>query len=317
MLRADLADVGVGTGRYGFQLHFSRPLDPRWPHSIVVRRVSDGAVLPNAPWQLAPAPSSQPRSLELLTGVIAADIEAAHTAAVLSTMTRFMVEQTDRVLQAACDIDNTRRDRALFRRRWAETLGGEPLEVPPPDARPMALFIDLDLPDGPAERALLAGLQVLGLRVAVVAARGMVASGTVAEALREADILVQGAPLHFTVEDVLRRHAGEFRLVVMRGAIAASAYAMVARLHQPRARILAWLDDPAQDPTAGIAAQLLADAVVTGTAETGAALARRVQGREVHVVPLDTDAAARDVALARAVQLNPGLLNPTALPDPS
>jgi len=315
MMRPDLADAGIGTGRYGFQLHFPKPLNPRKPHSVAIRRVSDGAELPNSPWELAVSAAAEPQALEAVSALISADIEAAAGQSdQLQSLSRFLVLQADRVLQAGADIDNGRRDRDLFRKRWSETLGGEPLEVASPDSRPLALFIGVDLPEQPAELALLQAAQSLGLRLMVVAARGLPATGPAAERLTQTDILVQGSPLHFTVEDVLRRHQGEFRLVMLQGAVAAGAYSLVSRLHQPRARILAWLDDPAQDPAASIAAQLTADAVITQHAASQAEFARRVQGRDVFVVPLAAPAAERDPAFARAMRQT---ATPKAPPDPS
>ncbi len=285
MLREDLAQVGIGTGRYGFHLTLSRPLDPSIAHRLVVRRVSDGAPLRNTPWELPAAPAGGEAARARFEAVFSAEIAAARTGENLQPLTRFLVAQTDRLLQAASDTDSGRTARRLFRARWAETLDGTPQEVAVPDPRPLALFVGFDLPTTDPTRAVLAGLQALDLRVGVVAMRGLVAEGPAAEALRAAGYAVHGAPWFGAVEEIIRRNAPDYRVIVLHGPIAAAAYAVTARLHHPRARVLAWIDDPQQDVPTSVAAQLLCDVTLASSEPAAEVLRRRVQGRAVQVVP--------------------------------
>jgi hypothetical protein len=220
----------------------------------------------------------------------------------LSAMTDFMVRQTDRLLQAACDTDNGRRTRALFKARWHETLDGSPLQMETPDPRPTVLFIGFDLPAENAARAMLASLQALDMRVAVAAMRGLPTTGEAAEALTTAGVQVLGTPLLFSIEDLLGRHAGLFRVIVLHGVLAAAAYGMTARLHNPSARIVAWLDDPTKDAKASLAAQLLSDVVITGTAANAALFDQRIRGWPILIFDPAAEPGERAQALARAIR---------------
>jgi len=309
--RGDLASAGFGRGWVGFHLYFPTPLDPRKPHTISVRRASDGQHLPHSPWSLPAAPAGGPDARREFEAVMSAEIEAARSSVELSAMTDFMVRQTDRLLQAACDIDSGRRTRALFKARWAETLDGTPLQVETPDPRPLALFIGFDLPAESAARAMVESLQALDMRLAVAAMCGLPTTGEAAEALTAAGVLVLGAPVLFSIEDLLGRHAGLFRVIVLHGVLAAAAYGITARLHNPGTRILAWLDDPTEDPKASLAAQLLSDVVITGTAESAAIFDQRIRGWPIKVVDPKADPQEMAQAMANAIR-PPPKARPTA-----
>jgi len=301
MLREDLAQAGLGTGRYGFFLNFSRRLDSSLPHRIRVRRVSDGAALHNSPWLLPAAPSGSPEARARFEAMFSAEIEAARTGEELLPLTRFLVGQTDRLLQAAADHDSGRTARRLFRSRWVETVDGAPQALEAPDPRPLALFVGIDLPQSASALALLAAMQALGMRVGVVAMRGLVTEGPAAEALTGSGITVHGAPFYGSVEDVLRRNTPDFRLVVLQGAIIAAGYAVTTKLHHPRAKVLAWMEDLGQDLATIVAAQLLCDATLAGSEAAVQELQRRVQGRVVHLAPADAETWA--AVLRRAAGL--------------
>ena len=303
MLREDLAQAGLGTGRYGFFLNFSRRLDSSLPHRIRVRRVSDGAPLQNSPWLLPAAPAGSPEARDRFEAMFSAEIEAARTGAELLPLTRFLVTQTDRLLQAAADHDSGRTTRRLFRSRWVETLDGTPQVLDAPDPRPLALLVGIDLPQSGPAMTLLAALQSLGMRVGVIAMRGLVTEGPAAEALTAAGHTVLGAPFYGSVEDVLRRNTPDFRLVVLHGAIVAAGYAVTAKLHHPRAKVLAWMADLGQDLATIVAAQLLCDATLAGSEAAVQELQRRVQGRTVLMAPADADGEMWASVLRRAAEL--------------
>jgi hypothetical protein len=301
-LRQDLAEAGHGRGCIGFHLYFPKKLDPRRPHRVSVRRASDGQELPGSPWLLPQAPAGSPEARQAFEAELAAEIEAAATGAELAPMIDFMLRQTDRLLQARCDTESGRIARAQFRLRWAETLGEVPMQIDPPDPRMLALFIGVDLPAEGRARAMVMALQALDLRVMAVAMRGLPGNGPAADALNAEAVAVQGAPFHHTVEDVLSRHAPQFRVILLQGAVAAAAYALIARLHHPNARIVTWLEDPSRDPKPALAAQLLSDVVITGTAQAAAECEARLRGMPVRVVSADDELSVRAAALAAAIR---------------
>jgi hypothetical protein len=314
MLREDLAQAGVGTGRYGFHLYFSRRLDSTVAHRVMVRRVSDGAPLHNAPWRLPAAPAGSAEARARFEAVFSAEIEAASTSADLLPLTRFLVAQTDRLLQAGADLDSGRTARRRFRTRWAETIDGAPQSVPPPDPRPLALVVGFTLPHAGPVLTLLAALAELGFKAETAAMHGLPTEGPAAEALVAAGHTVLGAPWFSSIEDILRRTAPDFRVVVLCGAVAAAAYAVTTRLHHPRARVLAWLDEPGTDMATEIAAQLLCDAVLAPSAAAAEILRQRLQGRPVHVAAPDGDRSDY-AALLRTVLAPP--LSPPATAAPA
>lgn len=301
-LRQDLADAGHGRGCIGFHLYFPQKLDPRRPHRVSVRRESDGLELPGSPWLLPQAPAGSAEARRAFETELGAEIEAASHGDALAPMLDFMLRQTDRLLQTSCDIESGRLARARFRQRWSETLGDAELQVESADPRPLALFVGLDLPASGGARAMVMAMQALDLRVMAVAVRGLATTGAEAETLTAEAVLVQGAPLHHTVEDVLVRHAPQFRVIVLHGAVAAASYALTARRHHPQARIIAWLEEPSRDAMASLAAQLLSDVVITGSTEAAAECEARLRGLPVRVVSVQDELSVRAEALAAAIR---------------
>jgi len=301
--RPDLAAAGFGRGWVGFHLHFARKLDPRKPHSVSVMRASDGKHVPNSPWLLPAAAAGGPDARREVETLIGAEIEATRSSVELRPMTEFMVRQVDRLLQAAADSDNGRTARALFKTRWAETLGGTPLEIETPDLRPLALLMTGELPEAGFGRTLIKALQALNMQVAVVAVNGMPSSGLAAESLAKADVLVMGAPLYFTVEDVLARNAGLFKAVILEGPVLTAAYAVVSRLHQRGARVLSWIENGNLDPKLVMSAQLLSDGVITSEPAVAAALEQRVRG--MPIVTINPKGKVAKQAEALSSMINP------------
>lgn len=298
LFRQDLLKDGIGTGRYGFYLRFPTPLDARQSHTVVVSRASDGALLTRSPVHLSRAPSASPWVRAKFNSEISAEIEAAQSGPELEPMTRFLIAQTDRLLQARTDRDNGALERTLFRLRWDEYLDGPRTEPPtPPDSRPRMLLIGATLPV-PGE-PLLAAAAILNLRI--MATAGDLAMPDKPHPVFEA----LGAPLHFTVEDVLKRNAGQFSAVLLRGASLAASYGLTARRHQPGARIVAWIDDPSEiSPMLTLCAMLLADTVLVPRPEDAKRLGAQIVGRGIAVLSPETSPAQAAVILAEAI--NPG-----------
>lgn len=303
LFRPDLAEAGYGDGRFGFRLRFPTPLDPMKAHSIVVRRRDDAALLINAPIRLARAPRASEDARTAFEHAVAAEIAGVQGQDELDATTGFLLGQVDRLLQGAADTASGATALQHFRLRWNDYLDGERAVPPVPDQRSWVLLIDQDLPDTPGALVLVAALQTMGHRIAVVAARELATNGATAASLSAMDVTVHGMPAHFTVEDVLRRHRGLYRAVVLRGAQAASGYAVLARLHQPRARIVAVVGDPIRDrtdPLLNLGAALLTDVVVVETDEQATRVRGQLAGRTVLVMPADKDVAGVVSVLAES-----------------
>jgi hypothetical protein len=290
LARPDLAEAGYGDGKFGFRLRFPIKLDPLHAHRIVVRRREDGRALTNAPIMLARAPMASKDARTAFEAAVAAEIAAIGTGPELDVTTTFLLAQVDRLLQARADTESGATALQHFRLRWSDHLPGHAAIPPVPDQRPWALLIDRDLPDTGPALTLVQALQEMGLRVAVTATADLRHDGATAKSLEAMDVTVHGAPEHFTVEDILRRHRGLYRAVVLRGVPASSAYAVLARQHQPRARVLATLGDIVRDradPILALGAALLADAVIVDTEDQATKLRTQLAGRSVFVLSPD------------------------------
>lgn len=288
--RQDLADAGYGDGRFAFRLRFPKPLDPRQPHSIIVRRRDDAAHLTNAPMTLARAPMASNEARAAFEQAISAEIASIQTGDEMKVTTGFLLGQVDRLLQGNADVASGAAALQHFRLRWSDFLQGERAVPLKPDQRPWMLLIEQDLPDSFSSLTLIEALQTMGYRVAVVAWHELGTHGATAKSLEAMDITVHGMPAYFTVEDVLRRHRGLYQAVLLRGAQAASGYAVLARLHQPRARIVAMMGDPVRDrtdPLLSLGAALLADAVLVESKEQAERLREQLAGRTVLILGPD------------------------------
>ena len=302
LLRPDLQRAGHGNGRNGFQLGLPGPLDPTIPHNIGVRRASDGRHLMGSPRLLPRASLSSPNARAWFEGVIDAEIEAVTAAEDVIPTVDLLVGQVDRLLQTRSDIVSLSRLRERFRKRWQDRLGNEPPPVvETPDLRPAVLVIESELPATGEGRALIAMLLGLGHRVAIIGAGFLETSGPAAEALAAMGVTLHGRPHVFSVEDLLLREAGLYRCVVLRGLVAVSAYGLVVRRHQPRARLLACLPDVTpggQEELLALIGGLSADHIVTPSADTAQLLGQRLPGRAIQVVGLARDSEPTRLAMA-------------------
>ncbi|MCB8879028.1 Hint domain-containing protein [Acidisoma cellulosilytica] len=73
--RSDLRRAGIGNGHHAFHVELPRPLDPREPHELTVRRAADGKTLNGCPFSFsAIAPSSALTDLDLAAMIEEADL---------------------------------------------------------------------------------------------------------------------------------------------------------------------------------------------------------------------------------------------------
>jgi glycosyltransferase involved in cell wall biosynthesis len=120
------------------------------------------------------------------------------------------------------------------------------------------------------------------------------------------DVRVCGMPFYYSVEDVLKRQAGCFDVVYLHRLSNAQQYLSLARIHQPKARILYSVADlhyvrltrqgevqrrpelvryGQHVASAEYKAAHLADAVITHSPAEAKLLAEKVRAEKVHVVP--------------------------------
>jgi predicted phosphoribosyltransferase len=141
----------------------------------------------------------------------------------------FLAAQMERLRQRRADAEAARDARAArqrARRRWG---------TDPAAAVLRALVIDDGAAVGAATLARMRTLQRQGYAVSFAAA-GVLSDG--AEALERAGIACWRRPAYASVEDVLRRQAGCFDLILLPGPSAAASYRALASQYCPRARIV-------------------------------------------------------------------------------
>jgi hypothetical protein len=297
MLRQDLIAAGYVPGTFGFELRFPQPLNPLVAHRVDVRDRQTGESLPNAPLALPAALRGSAESRSQFEAAITAEIEAAEHGDGLGDTIGFLLRQVDRLLQGKADGQSGLTALQHFRLRWNDYITGTKAMPPQPDIRPWALVIDTDLPDTAAQLAVIRALQSLGYRVAVISTRNLASTGAVAASLAAADVTVLGLPDYFTVEDVLRRHRGIFRAIVLCSPLLAAAYSVITRQHQPRAKLIAMLKTrdvgPGDEPLV-ISGALVTEFIVADTEELQQGLAQRLPGRRIELLAED----ATDVEIA-------------------
>ena len=304
--RADLEAAGIGDGRHGFELALSRSLSPLVRHELRVRRVSDGRELPGSPLAI------EPHDRRTLVRDTRKAIElAANTASDPGTLDALL----ENLLQG---VDRVRRLRA------AEIAGTHvPSHRKPLRQRPKrALVIDDLWPrrdrDAGSNAILshVAALKSLGWEVEFVASGELSGGDAATDALKALAVECHRSPLVASVEEVLRRNRNMYDLVYLHRLSNAEAYAPLARVWQPKARVVYCVADlhhvrSARQAevhnnselmeTAGLlkARELnairMADVTITHSTAEAEYLAREAPGFDVHVVPWALTAAPTTV----------------------
>ncbi len=249
---------------------------------IEVRREADGAALPGSPMVIEPADSFDGALQQVVARAVVA-------------------------LDAAAD-----RRRALrFMEAQAEHLRSSLAERARPSGRRRALLIDERLPDPSRDAASVAllsharALRRLGYEVGIAAAAAPSASEQAVLDAHGVAWCGDGAE-PASVEQVLRKAAGEAALVYLHRAASAARYLVLVRQHMPRARIVYSVADLhhlrlERQATAEGRPELLAaarraklaecvaawsaDAVITHSAHEAELLRAAVPEAQVYVVP--------------------------------
>ncbi len=208
--RPDLEQAGLGSGRHGFEVAIPGGLSPLDRHVLQVRRESDGSELSGSPVVIEAAGWFDASLESAVSQAVAAVAGETDQARIMG----FMLEQADRLAQRMAD---------------AAASG--------PD-RPRALFIDGHVPVATRD----AGSQVVLSHMRAMQRLGYAVSLASPERVSEAPAIPGvrwlGAPLHDSVESMLRRQAGRFDVVYLHRVDVASRYMALVRQHMPRARVL-------------------------------------------------------------------------------
>jgi glycosyltransferase involved in cell wall biosynthesis len=307
--RPDLAAAGIGDGRHGFRFEFPNGLTLGERHVVRVCREADGADLAGSPALLEPAQPSDRLAHEGL-----ADIDlAALSDAALTRGIELTAEHLDRAAQQLADRQSGRAARSehrLLLERWRRrgASGDMPVAAMPPRR---ALIIDDRLPQPRRDAGSavilshIRSLQRLGFEVSFAASLDFAADDADRASLAELGIRWYDAPYYGSVEEVLRRQAGEFDVVYLHRASNATKYAELARHHFPKARHIysvadlhhlrmarqaAAEDRPELSPIVNrlrlmeFAAAALADAVITHSSDEAKLLAAQIGAAKVHTV---------------------------------
>ncbi len=302
--RADLEAAAIGNGQHGFVLDGAALRPPVTPSVVHVQVEATGQDLVNSPIRLEPSAELDPAA----QAAIAALLAAPGTDAVLRDRATFLAGQMDCLLGRLSDRHSNRGDRAAARAlKWRQRPEDGPV---PPALLPRALVINDVMPargrDAGSNAVLshMESMQRLGFEVTF--APSNMQAGTGADALAAMGITALHVPWIGSIEEVLRRQAGDFDLVYVHRVGAAFRYLPLCRHYLPRTRLICSVADlhslrllrqaaaedrPELVPHAqGLRAQELAaaascHAVLTHSSVEATLLRTLLPGVDVHVVP--------------------------------
>jgi O-antigen biosynthesis protein len=313
--REDLENAGIGTGRHGFEFQFPKSLPPFEKHVIKVCREADGAELPKSPVVIEPSQVFDKAAQDALSDIIRRSGAETDIAVKID----FLADELDRLLQQFADLDSKRFERGQYRQllqRWRRSpqeaqSAAMPGAAAPPRAVHRALIIDDRIPKPDRDAGSLAilghmlSLQRLGFDIAFASATEFNASDADCAGLTALGMACCRAPHYGSIEEVLRRQAGEFDVVYLHRVANAMKYGELARHHNPKARRIYSVADlhhlrlarqaGAEDRPELLArsqwlrfieyvAAVSADAVITHSNEEAQALAKQIPSGKIHTV---------------------------------
>lgn len=295
--RPDVADVGAGPERCGFDLLFVPHLSPLTRQIIEIRNERTGALL-GQPIVVEAADQFEPDLEEAVRRAIG----SVQDAEVQNRALSFLAAQMECLKQNHAD-----RQSGRIRSTTQRECSRRGLALPENRA-PRALVIDSRMPDACRDAGSCAilshmtALQALDYNVAFVAADEM--GSALAQAMGNIDVCA--LPFYNSVEDLLRRQAQSFDLVYLHRQDIVTRYLPLVRQYQSHARVIYAVADlhhmriarqaaVEERPElmakarhirdAEYAAARQADVVLTHSTVEAAILRRDVAGVEVHVVP--------------------------------
>jgi glycosyltransferase involved in cell wall biosynthesis len=243
--RQDLLAAGIGDGRHAFSLQLQKRLAGGERHSIELRREEDGAVVPDSPKIVETPPSFDQDLIDELSRIFA----AADTQEDFDRCMAFLAEQTEKLKHAYSRKSSGLAEREARRRLQWQEAPMAPNGRAVSEAQPAALVIDDRLPDpnrdagSKAVVSHMLSLKRLGFDVHFAPADTSGGADSEAAALEALGVIRHAKPWVNSVEELLRRQPGAFRLVYLHRLSNASCYLALTRKYQPRARIIYSLAD--------------------------------------------------------------------------
>jgi O-antigen biosynthesis protein len=314
--RADLELAGIGSGRHSFAFQFAKSLAPFENHVLRVRRESDGADLAQSPVTLEATQAFDLSAQEALADII----QRSGTEHDIEAKIDFLVDRIEILLQQLAGRDSRRSERDNYKQllqRWRRTpapAGAKEASAAPRAPR-RALVIDDRIPRSDRDAGSVAilshmqSLQRFGYEVVFTASAEFAAADQNTAALDAISVTVCRAPYYGSIEEVLRRQAGEFDLFYLHRVANAAKYGELIRHHNPKARQIFSVADlhhlryarqaAAEDRPELMAlsqrirfiehvAAVLADAVITHSTRESEALAKHIPSTKIHTVTWST-----------------------------
>jgi len=234
--RTDLEAAGIGSGQHSFVVDAAGLHLPLTSSVIAVQVEATGEHLTHSPARLE-------GSLELnrpARDAMAALLQSPGSDEALRDRAEFLAEQVDRLLGRLSDRQASRTDRQKARgRKWRWLEHDCPA---PPALPPRALVVDSTMPAMNRDAGSCAilshikSLQRLGFEVTLTVAD--MSGGKHPEPFAQLGIAVAGTPWFGSVEEVLRRQAGEWDLIYLHRVDIAARYVPLAKHYAPRAKLI-------------------------------------------------------------------------------
>ncbi|MFT8718239.1 Hint domain-containing protein [Acetobacter sp.] len=316
--RGDLAAAGMGNGWAGFRYNFPTPLDWRKAHVVEVLFAGTTAPLNGSPARVG-VPGNFDEAMRTAIEHAVQDLESpARRKDALS----FLQQQADQLRQQQADLD-TRREEVIELHRARRQAGPAAANMP---VIRRALVIAESMPrigdnaDAVPMLSHMRSLVRLGFDVTFTTVDAAPAPD-LEEQLQQEGIRIAGAPVYGSPEEVLRRQAGSFDVVYLRGLSVVSSFAGLARRYMKRAKLiygardLQYIRMDRQATVEGrmdlkraigrlrtyeMTAALQCDVVLVHSATEATALRSLLPGLNVHITPwdvagemVDTPATAR------------------------
>jgi O-antigen biosynthesis protein len=325
--RADLKEAGIGAGRQGFEFQFAQALAPLRRHVLRVFRESDGIDLAQSPVTFEPTQTFDLSVQEMLADAI----QRSGSDQDIPAKVHFLANHLDGLLQRLADRDSKRAQRNDYKQllhRWRRTPAPASAEtvLRTPLTHLRALIIDDRIPHSDRDAGSTAilshmrSLQRFGYEIVFTSSVEFAAVDQDIATLDKIGITVCRAPYYGSIEEVLRRQAGQFDLVYFHRVANAARYAELARFHNPKARQIFSVADlhhlrfarqaAAEDRPELLAhsqrmrfiehtAAILTDAVITHSKREAEVLVKQIPSSKVHIVPWSVTPKATQIPFKR------------------
>jgi len=312
--RADLKEAGIGEGQHSFEFKFPQSLPPSEKHVLRIRREIDGIDLAPSPITIEPSDAFDKEIQRSLDEII----QRTGSGKDISKKIDFLVDEIETLLEKLGNLDGQKIDRDRYRqylRRWGRTpQDGGALGVSSNSKgipRRRALIIDDRLPQSDRDAASVAilshilSLQRLGFETVFTPSIEFASTSENVAKFDAIGVTCCQSPFYSSIEDVLRRQAGEFDVVYMHRVSNVAKYGELVRFYNPKARRIfsvadlhhvrlerqAAIEDRPELVARSRWMQLIeyvaavsADIVITHSTIEAAALAKQIPKSKIHTI---------------------------------